>query len=154
VKQRANVRRRVILGAVAALGVALFVSGCQSAPPQDPTAISVTVYDQNLSQPSLSYYIIARVFADAPSWIVIYNSEKGAPGTIIGKEHVEAGVGRDIRVYVEPNKRTNTIWVKLHADAGKYKEFEYPGVDEPIVVEDKEVMAKFQDLSLSSTKRY
>jgi hypothetical protein len=145
VKQRSKFLRGTALAAAAA-GLILLMAGCQSSPGA-PAGISLLVHDQNLFF-SGGYYNIYRVFTDGPSWIVIYNSHNGAPGEIIGKEKIQAGLRYDVRVYVNINKRSETLFVKLHADAGKIGEFEFPGPDEVIVVDDKEVVTSFKDISL------
>ena len=151
-KQSFKIPRRAALWAAAAAGLVLLMAGCQSTPGTPPTGISLVVYDQNLFF-SGGYYDVYRVFTDAPSWIVVYNSENGAPGEIIGKEKVPTGQSYHVRVYVNINKRTENLFMKLHADAGKIGEFEFPGPDEVIVVDGKEVAASFKDISMSIQKR-
>jgi hypothetical protein len=141
--------RHAAFGAVA-LGVVILIAGCQSAP-TTPAGISILVYDQQIVF-SGGYFQINRVFTDGPSWIVIYASENGAPGEIIGSTYINAGLWRDVRVYVDFKKQTSVLYAKLHTDAGKLKTFEYPGPDEPIVVDGNEVMTQFRNLSLDIQK--
>jgi hypothetical protein len=150
VKQRSKFLRGAVLAAAA--GLVLLMAGCQSTESGPPTAISLVVYDQNVFF-SGGYYTVDRVFTDGPSWLVIYNSANGAPGEIIGKEKVPTGLSRNVRVYVKFNSRTETLFVKLHADAGKIGEFEFPGPDEVIVVDGNEVMTSFKDLSMNIKQR-
>jgi hypothetical protein len=151
VKQRSKFLRGAVL-ATAAAGLVLLMAGCQSTESGPPAGISLMVYDQNLFF-SGGYYEVSRVFTDGPSWLVIYNSANGAPNEIIGKEKVPAGLSRHVRVYVSINKRSETLFVKLHGDAGKIGEFEFPGPDEVIVVDGKEVAASFKDQSMNIQQR-
>ena len=149
-KSSSKIPRRAAVWAAAAAGLVLLIAGCQSTPGA-PAGISLVVHDQNLFF-SGGYYTVYRVFTDGPSWIVIYNSEKGAPGEIIGKEKIQGGQRYDVRVYVDINKRTETLYAKLHVDAGKIGEFEFPGPDEVIILDEKEVATSFKDLSMGINK--
>jgi hypothetical protein len=141
VKERSRLVRRAVLGVVAAAGVALLASACQSMPPKGPIAI----YDQKMDDQY--FFKVFRVTTADPAWLVAYNSKKGQPNEIVGKQWVRGGGDMlDIRLYVDPRKVTETMFVKLHIDAGQPEVFEYPGPDEPAIVDGKEVVVKFMNI--------
>jgi hypothetical protein len=123
---------------IAALAALLALAGCQSVP-SGPSLIAYNQYMRYTGAINIS-----RVFSNGPGWIVVYDSERGAPGRILGTARVPGGVRYDMRVFIEAGRATDTLFVKLHADRGTEGVFECPGPDEPVVVDGSEVMTSFR----------
>lgn len=90
---------------------------------------------------------IPLIVTDVETWVVIHAadaSDEGEPGAIIGRRTVTAGIHRDVRVAVEADDVTPTLYVALHLDLGERGEFEYPnGSDTPLLFEQSPIQASF-----------
>ncbi|MDX1686806.1 MAG: hypothetical protein R3248_02375 [Candidatus Promineifilaceae bacterium] len=90
---------------------------------------------------------IPLVVTDVDTWVVIHASGsdgEGGPGAIIGRKAVPAGIHRDVRVEVEAEEVTPTLYVALHLDLGERGAFEYPnGPDTPLLFEQSPIQAPF-----------
>ena len=96
----------------------------------DTLVASVTVEDQIIY--SDNNVTVSEVVSPGPGWIVIHADASGSPGTILGKEKVDHGVNTNVRVYIDSEGRTETLYAMLHTDNGTIGEFEFPGVDAPV----------------------
>jgi len=90
---------------------------------------------------------VPLVVTDVEAWVVVRADGadgEGEAGTIIGRRTVPAGVHRDVRVEVETDDVTSTLYVALHLDLGEPGEFEYPaGPDTPLLFEQSPIQAPF-----------
>ena len=87
---------------------------------------------------------IPVVVTDVESWVVIHADEGGTPGTIIGRRKVVAGIHRNVRVEVNEDDVTATLYAALHLDMGERGAFEYPaGPDTPLLWEQSPIQAPF-----------
>jgi len=87
---------------------------------------------------------IPLIVTDVETWVVVHASAGGEPGAIIGRRTVPAGVHRDVRVEVEADEATPTLYVALHLNLGEADEFEYPnGPDTPLLFEQSPIQAPF-----------
>jgi hypothetical protein len=132
-------RRGIAAAAILAEVTLIFVllTSCQSV----PVGPSLTVYDQFFQN---GYMTVYRAFSDGPGWLVLYNQEKGEPGKILGQAHIQGGVSYDVRIFASETQGTSIMYVALHADLGKAGIFEFPGPDEPVVIDEKQVITRFR----------
>lgn len=146
-------------------GLAVVLAACATATPEpapdptsappDPTstpapapeealeemAPSVTVGDQDASGGTVT---IEKVVSDQPGWLVIHITRNGAPGPVIGQTPVSEGSNSNVEVAIDLNQATQHLFAMLHLDAGTEGEYEFPGDDVPIFVDDVIVNVPFQ----------
>ncbi len=139
-------------------GLAVILAACATAtsePAPDPTSAppateeeakeemvpSVTVSDQDASGGTVT---IEKVVADQPGWLVIHITRNGAPGPVIGQSPVSEGSNSDVEVAIDLNQATRQLFAMLHIDAGTEGEYEFPGDDAPVFVDDVIVNVPFQ----------
>jgi hypothetical protein len=73
----------------------------------------------------------AEVALPGPGWLVILADDDGEPGEVIGQTALAGGVHANVAMTVDPQLATETLYARLHLDAGTEGVFEYPGEDEP-----------------------
>lgn len=125
----------------------ILVSACTSIPPtggvfgflNNPQPF-IRAVDQSLVDGSV---IIPMVYSDGPGWVVIHSNVASTPGAIIGYAPLVDGENLGIEVAIDPLSTTKVLYAMLHTDLGLIGEFQFPGVDEPVIVDDKEVMEAF-----------
>lgn len=132
----------------------LLLVGCSTATPEAPTEVepqvpeqaeeqltpSVTVSDQDASQGTVT---ISEVVADTAGWLVIHVTKDGAPGPVIGRASVQPGTNSDVVVEIDLEQATQQLFAMLHLDAGLEGEYEFPGEDVPVFVDDVIVNVPF-----------
>lgn len=106
-----------------------------------PITASVTVSDQDASEGTVT---IDRVIASEAGWLVIHMSKDGAPGPVIGQSPVIVGNNADVSVEVDLMMATGKLFAMLHVDAGTVGEYEFPGDDAPVFVDDVIVNVPFE----------
>jgi plastocyanin len=136
-------------------GLAVILAACATATPEpapDPTAAplptqeeeiapSVTVGDQDASNGTV---IIEKVTAGQAGWLVIHITTDGAPGAVIGQAPVSEGSNEDVEVAIDLSQATPQLFAMLHLDAGIEGEYEFPGDDVPVFVDEVIVNVPFQ----------
>jgi plastocyanin len=100
---------------------------------------SVEVSDQEIRNGSVR---VNRVYNPGPGWIVIHADEDGSPGPVIGYAPVME-VSEDVRVNIEVENATERLHAMLHRDVGTIGEYEFPGDDQPVFVDDEIVNVPF-----------
>jgi plastocyanin len=100
---------------------------------------SVEVSDQEIRNGSVR---VIRVYNPGPGWIVIHADEDGSPGPVIGYAPVME-VSEDVRVNIEVENATERLHAMLHRDVGTIGEYEFPGDDQPVFVDDEIVNVPF-----------
>ena len=89
--------------------------------------------DQTITDTASSVAItVPYAIVNVPAWLVIYASEEGQRGEMLGFTSLDPGVNRDLVVEVDGAQLTDTLYAVLHIDAGEVGEFEYPGEDVPL----------------------
>ena len=127
--------------------VTILVSACASIPPtggefgfvNNPQPF-IRAVDQSIVEGSV---IIPMVYSNGPGWVVIHSNVASTPGAIIGYAPVADGENVGIEVAIDPLSTTKVLYAMLHTDLGLIGEFQCPGVDEPVMIDDKEVMESF-----------
>jgi hypothetical protein len=74
---------------------------------------------------------IPFTITEVDAWAVIYTDDDGDLGEIIGQTWLSPGVNRDVRVVIEAEQATDTLYAVLHWDAGTTETFEPGGTDVP-----------------------
>lgn len=71
-------------------------------------------------------FLVDRVVAPGPSWVVVRQMKNGKPGMALGTAAVPAGESRNVIVELMPNVAlTRDVQVVLHADRGVVGDFEF-----------------------------
>jgi plastocyanin len=113
--------------------------------PPTPTEVTilpaVSVEDQEIVDNSVT---VPQVISAEQGWIVIHADQDGAPGAVIGYAQVAQGENDQVAVEIDPSAATQTLYAMLHLDAGSVGEYEFPGVDSPVMVSDQMVVMPFQ----------
>ena len=99
------------------------------APTATPIAPRIEIDDQSLDDSG--ELTAAEVALPGPGWLVILADDDGEPGDPIGQTPLAGGVHAGVSVTVDPELATETLYARLHLDAGAEGVFEYPGEDEP-----------------------
>ena len=99
------------------------------APTATPIAPRIEIDDQSLDDSG--ELTAAEVALPGPGWLVILADDDGEPGDPIGQTPLAGGVHAGVTVTVDPELATETLYARLHLDAGAEGVFEYPGEDEP-----------------------
>jgi hypothetical protein len=99
------------------------------APTATPIAPRVAMDDQPLDDSG--ELTAAEVALPAPGWLVVLADDDGEPGEPIGQTALAGGVHANVAVTVDPQLATETLYARLHLDAGTEGVFEYAGEDEP-----------------------
>ncbi|MGD2156346.1 MAG: cupredoxin domain-containing protein [Anaerolineales bacterium] len=105
------------------------------------TQASVTVEDQAIKDGTIT---VTQVVSNGSGWIVIHAQGEGAPGPVIGHAAVSDGTNSDVKVEVDVESATETLYAMLHTDTGVEGEYEFPGEDGPVSVEGEIVTPPFQ----------
>jgi hypothetical protein len=108
---------------------------------QGHSSPSIKVSNQTLETDKL---IIDEVLSKGPGWIVIHRDYDGQPGAVLGHCKVVNGRNEHIKVSINPEQVTLTLYASLHIDAGMQGTFEFPDVDLPVKVNGKDLIAVFQ----------
>jgi plastocyanin len=101
---------------------------------------SVEVSDQEIRNGTVT---VDRVYNPGLGWIVIHADEDGDPGPVIGYAAVME-VSEDVTVDIEVENATERLHAMLHRDAGTVGEYEFPGDDQPVFVNDEIVNVPFR----------
>lgn len=80
--------------------------------------------------------VAESVLSEGPGWLVIHADGGGSPGAVIGYAAVSAGTNTDVVVEVDTAAVTPVVYPMLHVDVGTVGEYEFPGDDGPVRVND------------------
>ena len=86
---------------------------------------------------------VTRATINGPGWVVIHADADGAPGPVIGHAELMDGINASITVDVDVDGVTDTLFAMLHVDEGTVGEYEFPGPDAPVMVDDAPVTVAF-----------
>lgn len=121
-----RITRLFVLLLVMALAIALLPTG-QSARAQDEMAPSVTVTDQVITDATVT---IESVNSVGPGFIVIHvDNGEGGPGPVIGNRLLSPGWNTNVKVPIDANATTPTMFAMLHTDSGELGVYEFGTVD-------------------------
>jgi len=130
--------KRLWVQVVLVVSMLLLVAGSALAQGQTP---AVEVSDQETDGKSV---VVDKVVYDQAGWIVIHMDADGKPGPVIGWAAIEAGENMNVEVMLkEPLTDSAKLWAMLHTDAGTMGQYEFPGDDVPVKVDDKVVVKPF-----------
>ena len=98
-----------------------------------------------IDQPVISNtLLIDRVISDGPGWLtIIFETEEGLPGNVIGFAPLVDGVNEMVSVEILPNAYTPILYAQVHQDIGEVGVFEFPGGDPPAIYRDEVFLFPF-----------
>jgi hypothetical protein len=88
------------------------------------TSPGIRASDQSISGGSV---VVSEVVSDGPGWVVVRDGNDTS--AVAGYTMVDSGASRNVKVTVDPNSTSTSLFAELHKDAGKEGVFEYPGPD-------------------------
>lgn len=100
----------------------------------------VFTIDQNVVDGTVN---VTRATMNGDGWVVIHADDGGAPGPVLGYAPVADGVNANIKVDIDSDAATDTLYAMLHVDAGEAGTYEFPGADEPLTENGEVVMTPF-----------
>ena len=122
-------------------GLLLFLGSALLASAQMTEGPSVTVEDQKVRMNRVK---IAQVVSDGQGWLVIHADRDGGPGPVIGYKKVKDGVNKNVRVKLDKEMVTDTLYAMLHTDSGEMGTYEFPDADPPVEVDGETVVEPFE----------
>jgi nitrosocyanin len=107
--------------------------------------------DASPQQVVSSTVMIDRIVATEPSWIVIRDNTNDSRGNILGYASAPQGESTNVVVNIAKLEVTPTQLIALlHEDKGTVGVYEFPGVDVPTLLDEKDVAASFDILPAES----
>ncbi|MEM7125753.1 MAG: fasciclin domain-containing protein [Chloroflexota bacterium] len=95
---------------------------------------------------------VARSVINEPGWIVIHADNEGEIGPAIGQAPLESGINAQIKIRLDIEDVTDTLYAMLHVDAGESGIYEFPdGPDVPYLVDDSPITSAFSASSIETT---
>ncbi len=94
---------------------------------------------------------ITRATVNGDGWVAVHADADGAPGDVIGYAPVMDGVNANVKVEVDPDAVTDSLYAALYMDEGAAGEFEAPDPDVPVLVGDEAVITSFQVTGIAET---
>jgi plastocyanin len=101
---------------------------------------TVSVSNQDASGGTVT---IDEVIAAQLGWMVIHAEADSGPGPVIGFTQVQEGTNSSVSVEIDLDAATETLFAMLHIDAATAGEYEFPGDDVPVRVNDSVVVKPF-----------
>jgi hypothetical protein len=93
---------------------------------------SVSVMNQDANP--LNRVVVQQIIHDAAGWIVIHEDNAGAPGAVIGKTLLTAGVSQNVAITLSRDVVDGEVlYAMLHKDEGVAGTYEFPGADAPVL---------------------
>ncbi len=113
-------------------------------PPPTPTATlppppALAVEAQTLAADGR--LLVARAVAPEGGWLAVHAG--GVDGPVLAAQRLPAGASERIGLTIDPYAATETLVAVLHRDAGVAGAFEWPGIDEPLLLNDEPVAYAF-----------
>lgn len=108
-----------------------------------PASASALIQVPSMAMIMGNELVINRVQSPGNGWIVIHamSGANGELGAVLGSVPVKAGISTDI--VVELSEVAPELIAMLHVDKGAIGVFEFPGADEPLLIDGKQVITPF-----------
>ena len=98
---------------------------------KEPSVIpSISVLDQSDLNGEV---LVKEVVTKNPAWLVIQTNDDGVPGPVIGFVKIAAGKNTDVKVKVDKDKATASLFAMIHEDNGTKDKFDFPENDLPLM---------------------
>ena len=110
-------------------------------PTTTPVKPSLTVSDQVLDEEGI--VLIDSVTVLEPAWVVIHAERDGQVGEVLGQTAVSPGTSTDVEVTIDPLQATDNLTAMIHVNAGSESTFDFPGEDDPLLVEGRTIAHAF-----------
>jgi plastocyanin len=101
---------------------------------------AVTVTDQPIVDGSIT---VGEAISNGPGWLVIHAQQDGRPGSVLGYSALADGSNADVKVAIDVEAATETLYAMLHMDSGQIGIYEFPGDDVPVTVDGSVVTPAF-----------
>jgi len=135
----------VMLGAKM-IGSAFKITSGQAqttAEPTTPGALepSVTVSDQTIQNGTVT---VGQIVSNGNWWLVIHRQNSdGTMGEYIGETLIKNGINTNVQVKINTSLATPVLYAMLHEDHGIIGVLEFPGPDNPVMVNGQMVAPTF-----------
>lgn len=103
---------------------------------------ALTVFDQEVTEEGVVR--VDSVYAAEAGWLAIHEAADGAPGVMLGHVYLEAGLHEDVPIGVPWRETPPDLLAVLYADAGRPQRLDFPGEDEPVIVNGDMVAQAFR----------
>jgi len=101
----------------------------QGTPTETP---QITAVDQSISD---GYVVLGPVTMPITGWLVAYSNDGEKPGKVLGYGYLYADTYPEVNIPIEDASYTGKVYLVVHEDAGANAEFEFPGVDMPLMID-------------------
>lgn len=105
------------------------------------TLPTLTVTDQVMAEDGVVH--VDSVYTAVPSWLAIHSDDNGEPGAMLGFVYLDAGLHEDVVVPIPWHEASPYLLAALYADNGRAKRLDFPGEDQPILVNGEAVTLPF-----------
>ena len=102
------------------------VPGAQIAAPE------ITAENQSITEGRI---VLGPVTMPITGWLVAYSNDGEKPGKVIGHGYLYADTYPEVNIAIDDTSYTGKVYLVVHEDAGAYVEFEFPGVDMPLMID-------------------
>lgn len=130
---------------ITALG-ALVLLGAGCVKKQLPSTASEVLPSIAVSAQSLdtnNQLVIAKASIGDDGWIVIHAKENGQAGTVLGYTSILKGNVKNVKINIDRANISPSVLAELYYDRGQKGAFEFPGVDGPVIKDQKVIMQEF-----------
>ena len=111
------------------------------APTATPVKPSLAVSDQPLDIDGT--IVIESVTVLEPAWVVVHAEREGEVGEVLGQTAVSPGTSTNVAVVIDPLQATDDLVAMLHSNAGSENSFDFPGDDEPLLMDGTTIAQSF-----------
>ncbi len=103
---------------------------------------TLTVSDQEVTEEGIVR--VDSVYAAEAGWLAIHEAVDGVPGDRLGHVYLEAGLHEDVPITLPWRETSPDLLAVLYADAGRPQRLDFPGEDEPVMVNGDMVAQAFR----------
>jgi len=137
--------RKRILTALLIAAAILAACGGRTEEASDQAEIKLGDYSLTIASQDVrdGEVVIEQVEVPVQGWIVIQNASGGQPFEVIGYRELPQGLSRGLKVNIDAQAATATLFISLNRDGGQLGAFEYPGLDTPFEVDGRSAQVAF-----------
>ncbi len=102
---------------------------------------AVTVSDQMVAADGLVR--VDSIYVADPGWVAVHEDLEGVRGALLGHVYVDAGLHESVLVPIPWREASPYLMAVLVNDAGRAQRLDYPGADEPVLINGDPVVQSF-----------
>ena len=106
-----------------------YPAGIQGIPTEAP---NIMAEDQSISEGRI---VLGPVTMPITGWLVAYSNDGEKPGKVLGYGYLYADTYPEVNISIDDASYTGKVYLVVHEDAGTNAEFEFPGVDMPLMID-------------------